>query len=262
MLGVLRVGSTPSAHEHYVVRPVDPASESLEERVARSGAQGVHEALRIALAVGEALAYGHERGCLHHALRPACVWLGPGDEVRVGDFGRTTSLLGLSFDGEGKPTGFSPPELGKVEALDVRVDVYSLGVVLYLLVCGRDPFEGLDSMQRLTGHGRIAPPDPALGPDLRAVLAKLLAPDVEERYLDAAAALVDLRALSEGRPLVLAPAVPSALWTAPPPAAPVTRGWWTPLPTRNLDVVPTGLGLAILGAVIGAVLLVAFLVSG
>src|SRR5690606_34975513 len=105
----------------------------------------VDEALRIGVALAEALEHAHARGVVHRDLKPANVLLDPTGAPKVLDFGlalladrsrltRSGTLLGTA--------AYMPPEQIEGRA-DARSDVYSLGGVLYWLLTGTPPFAGV-----------------------------------------------------------------------------------------------------------------------
>src|SRR6185503_5860724 len=121
--------------------------ETLRARLARETQLPIDEALRIATAVGQAVAAAHRRNIVHRDLKPENVFLG-GDHVYVVDFGiaravaatedaRLTST-GLAI---GTPTYMSP-EQAMAGTVDARSDQYSLATILYEMLAGEPPFSG------------------------------------------------------------------------------------------------------------------------
>ncbi|MEO3689972.1 serine/threonine-protein kinase [Roseateles paludis] len=145
----------------------------------------VAEVLQIGARLARALAYAHSHGVVHRDIKPANVML---DRVngslklmdfgiaRVADGSRTRTGLVL-----GTPSFMSPEQLAGLK-VDGRSDLYSLGVLLYQLVCGRLPHHG-DSMARLMYQiANEAPPDiRRFRPDLPEALALVLALALEKR---------------------------------------------------------------------------------
>src|SRR5687768_6598763 len=120
--------------------------ETLGERLRTRGPLPSNEATRVLREVAWALAYAHGRGIVHRDVKPDNIML----EARTGralvtDFGIAHS------GGEPGPAGdpglimgtanFMSPEQGSSEAVDGRSDIYALGVVGFLAVSGRLPFE-------------------------------------------------------------------------------------------------------------------------
>jgi serine/threonine protein kinase len=130
-----------------------------EERAAHIGRQ-----------VCRALREAHALGCIHRDLKPANIFLTEhGDEpdfVKVLDFGLVKNVLG-----EGKPeeqltqTGlfmgspkYMAPEQIRGERVDVRTDIYSLGIIMYEMLTGKVPFERLTSLNTLMAQVNDKPP--------------------------------------------------------------------------------------------------------
>jgi serine/threonine-protein kinase len=131
-----------------------------------------HEArtAHIARQVCRALREAHTLGCIHRDLKPANIFLTEhGDEpdfVKVLDFGLVKNMLG-----EGKPeeqltqTGlfmgspkYMAPEQIRGERVDVRTDIYSLGIIMYEMLTGKVPFERLTSLNTLMAQVNDKPP--------------------------------------------------------------------------------------------------------
>ncbi len=181
--------------------------------------------LRLFLEVLAAVHHGHQRGVVHRDLKPSNLLVDQTGHVKVIDFGvahATDTDAGLATratrtgDVLGTVHYMSPEHVaGDPHLLDVRSDVYSLGVVLYELVCGRPPYETgglpLHAAMQVVAETPAARPRrlaPELPADLEAVLLKALAKAADERYDSVAAFAADLERLLARRPVEAAP--PSA----------------------------------------------------
>lgn len=172
--------------------------------------------LRLLIAVCRAVHYAHGRGVVHRDLKPGNVLVGADGQPRVLDFGiarlRGEGGAGMTQLGQvlGTVPYMSPEQLaGDARAVDVRSDVYALGVIAYELIAGRHPhprlgqsslFEALDIVRR------AAPPTlasvlPAARGDLDAVVMKAMAPEAERRYASAAEFAADLERVLTHRPV-------------------------------------------------------------
>ncbi|MDE3033864.1 MAG: serine/threonine protein kinase, partial [Acidobacteriota bacterium] len=210
------------------------------------------QALEVALKVGEALASAHQKGILHRDVKPQNVMIDEHRAVKVMDFGlaKLAGMQSRTQDGHvvGTPRYMSPEQvLG--QPIDGRSDQYAFGVLLYRLLCGREPFIDPDSMAVCYAHLNHPPLPPAqLNPHIPAPLASLvlrtLAKRPEERFPDMESVLEALREVFEalrqasgfsttalpsplGTPGLNAPvSPPPTLPPTPPPAAPAPRRHW------------------------------------
>jgi serine/threonine protein kinase len=127
--------------------------ETLDERVRRTGPLDVRTVTDIAQQATAALAAAEKRGLIHRDLKPANLMLMDRDEtkfplVKIIDFGLAKVLnapldpMRLTHDGFVGTPAFASPEQFQNESLDVRSDIYSLGVTLWFALTGKTPFGG------------------------------------------------------------------------------------------------------------------------
>ena len=139
----------------------------------------VHRVLRIGREVCDGLAHVHGKGVLHLDIKPGNVLLGASDNAKLTDFG-IVRHLGDEHAGTvmaGTPKYAAPEQLQQGGHVDERSDVYSLGVVLYLLLTGDLPEETSRPLNSL---------NPAVPEAIDPVLLKALRRDPEQRFADAA----------------------------------------------------------------------------
>ncbi len=147
------------------------------------------EALRIAEQIADALDHAHKLGVIHRDVKPGNVWLGDDLRATLGDFGLAHSFEEERLSVEGLMVGtvaYMSPEqaLGKVP--DVRSDLYSLGVMLYEILCGRPPFLGPDPVAVVSQHINTTPiapswHNPKIPRGLEILILDLLEKDPEKR---------------------------------------------------------------------------------
>jgi serine/threonine protein kinase/tetratricopeptide (TPR) repeat protein len=158
------------------------------DRIIPANGLPVGQIVEIANALAEALAVAHEKGILHRDLKPANVMVTKEGRVKVLDFGlakdvgaETSNDATLTSAGRtqagmvmGTPAYMSPEQLlGRT--LDVRTDIFSLGVVLHELATGRRPFEGTSSPELVSSILRDTPlPVTDARPDLPADMARVI----------------------------------------------------------------------------------------
>ncbi len=193
-------------HPYFVMEYVE--GMTIERALARQQAFDEPMALRITLALAEALKYFHAHGLLHRDIKPANVILTKEGGVKLVDLGlaRSADDLELAAVEEGKaigtPSYISPEQVsGDVEP-DIRSDLYSLGATLYRMVTGRVPFVGETSREVMRKHADretpLVPPveiDPEISNGLNALILKMLDRDRDQRFRDPAELIHALRGL-------------------------------------------------------------------
>jgi eukaryotic-like serine/threonine-protein kinase len=180
--------------------------EPLDKAIKRERMQLEH-ALTIVEQICLALAYAHRSGVIHRDVKPANVILRGDGSVKLLDFGiaRDETRVDTSITSTGSLVGTPPymaPERFASSAIDGRSDIFSAGVLLYLLLTGRLPFDGeypavIDQIMR--SH---PPPPSELAADcptsLDAIVARALAKSPVDRYANADDMAMDLHEVAEG----------------------------------------------------------------
>lgn len=143
------------------------AGDTLHTRLRLRGALAAGEATSLVRSLARGLREAHRQGVVHRDLKPSNVMLVPSEDgaetVKILDFGLVKVLSDdseeLTKEGAflGSPRYMSPEQIahGRV---DLRTDIYSLGVILYQCLCGRTPFESENSVHILMAHLHNAPP--------------------------------------------------------------------------------------------------------
>jgi serine/threonine-protein kinase len=174
---------------------------SLAERLARSPALTVLEALHIAHEIADALATAHEAGVVHHDLKPSNIMLLEDEEelprLKLVDFGAANIGEKSRDEAIYGTLQYMSPERIYGEAGDGRSDVYSLGVVLYEALSGAPPFDHASGSEIIHAQLHDAPPAfEASRPLPKAVsrlLERALAKPAEGRYQSAREMADELR---------------------------------------------------------------------
>ncbi|MGV3628777.1 MAG: serine/threonine-protein kinase [Betaproteobacteria bacterium] len=180
----------------------------------------VDRALEIAAQAADGLAYAHQHDVVHRDIKPANIMILRDDRVKIMDFGiarmRTADVRTQTGVVLGSPRYLSPEQvLGKRS--DGRADIFSLGVILYEMVAGQPPFNGIDVNSLMFQIVNFTPPPPstvntALPQMLDLIIAKALAKTADERYASIAELASDLRAC---RQQGLGATVPTLIATLP-----------------------------------------------
>jgi tetratricopeptide (TPR) repeat protein len=170
------------------------AGEPLQQWMKRVGKPGTpartQEVMRAGAFIADAVAYIHGRGLIHRDLKGNNVLMLPDGRVKLLDFGTAhirDGLRQLTKPGEFIGTlAYASPEQFRGKAIDHRVDLYALGVLLYRMVTGHRPFAANDpaSLARLIARSKPRPPSeviPDLPPGLEELILQLLAKRPGER---------------------------------------------------------------------------------
>ena len=175
--------------------------QSLKERLMEKKRFSVEETLKIAVEMLDIIEAAHQAGIIHRDIKPENIMIEKGmgglEQLRILDFGiakirelpegtRRSTLEGASI---GTPQYMSPEQAAGEKNLDLRVDIYSAGIVLYELLAGYVPFEGKNVVHTLLMQ--ITQPAPPFKASLRIpsqverIIFKALEKDIEKRYQSA-----------------------------------------------------------------------------
>jgi serine/threonine-protein kinase len=278
-------GTLPDGASYIIMEYLE--GESLQERLRREGRLSLRSALDFVCQAAAGLAAAHEKGIVHRDLKPDNVFVtpdprAPGHElIKILDFGiaklggevpsgishktRTGTLMGT-------PLYMSPEQCLGVREVDHRTDIYSLGCILYEMLCGAPPFvsEGFGALINMHIN---QPPDPPArrNPDVTPVVQQavlcMLAKEPADRFgrmvdvqevlspliVGAPATLRPLSASDAGRPLPRLPSLAMGATTLSASATATNSEVSAPPPTgrrrRGL-----GAGAALAALVLGGLL--------
>jgi eukaryotic-like serine/threonine-protein kinase len=180
--------------------------QTLDRRLA-DGPMSIEEIVAVSVPVARALAHAHAEGIVHLDVKPENIFLVQRSQGRLGvkvvDFGIAKTPHGpeLTRPGEanGSPLYMAPETCRGDDDIDLRADVYSFGIVLYLMLCGRLPFVD-DNLQRVLQMQLAELPvsprevNAEITPELAAVVERALAKQRDDRYLSMEAMLRDFEA--------------------------------------------------------------------
>jgi serine/threonine protein kinase len=201
---VVRVYDISEAEGEVFISMEYVDGEDLATLLRRIGRLTSDKAIQIARQLCAGLGAAHDQGVLHRDLKPANIMIDGRGQVRIADFG-IAALASRAEDSSpyaGTPA-FMAPELFDGGRPTIRSDLYSLGVILYEVVTGKEPFEG--ASPGLHAHNITAIRPSALVPDVDAALERVILQCLErnpKRRPDSAYAVA--AALPGGDPLALA----------------------------------------------------------
>ncbi len=240
---VFEAGATPAGRPYFAMELVEGTAITAHCAEQR---RGVKERLALFLEVCDAVEHAHQKGVIHRDLKPSNI-LVAGGAVKVIDFGIAKAtqdegdgLLTRQQQVLGTPAYMSPEQAESDGAdVDTRTDVYSLGAVLYELLCGALPFDPrrlagthLREVQRILreeqpptpsrmlrtwSEGSKGPPEPGgrnapvspvrsvIASDLDWITMKALSKERERRYASAAALAEDVRRFLAGEAVSAVP---------------------------------------------------------
>lgn len=205
------VFGTHQLERHSLISMELVSGGTLEQRVRASGPLSSRDAVDVALQIVDGLQAAYDRGILHRDIKPANCFEANDGTVKVGDFGLSIST-DPDFDSrvtsEGTLLGtpaFSSPEQLRGDALDVRSDIYALGVTLYYLLTGRTPYQADSLVKLLCQVFESSPKTPreiqsSVSPELSHVVMRCLAKEPGDRYRSYADLRTALQPLSSQVP--------------------------------------------------------------
>jgi serine/threonine protein kinase len=167
--------------------------ESLGERIEREGALPQNQVLKLAFPVMDALQYCHEQGIIHRDVKPSNIIIRPDGQPILVDFGLVKLWDPDKPDTEPGLQGIGTPEYAPPEQYgmqpghtDPRSDIYGLGATLYHALTGQAPMTAADRTADVSPFEGAHAVNPAVSPEISAVIAKSLSLRVDDRFPDMA----------------------------------------------------------------------------
>jgi len=240
IVNVLDLAMLPDGRPYIIMEYLDgaPLAAIVEHAVAAGTPLPLGGLARLTVEVLDALGAAHAKGIVHRDLKPDNIFVTPSGRPKVLDFGiaklndmstgsatRTGSLLGTPH--------YMSPEQAAGRPVDLRADIYAIGVILFECATGRKPFQADSLFELLRQHVEAPPPSPRalrpdLSPDLEHVILTALAKAPDQRFASAQAMSVALQhATAQLAPEQWTPitgsgthrAQPSGAWQPTPPAS-------------------------------------------
>lgn len=205
-------GTTADGRAYLVMEYVD--GDPLSVDAPRTTRQDVRDALALFLKIARAVQFSHQRGIIHRDLKPGNILVDARGEPHVLDFGlaketaddRTVLTQEAGFLGT---VLYAAPEQveGGPDDVDVRTDIYALGLVLYRMLTGAHPYPSGGALSELVRHVARTKPSPpsrvnsVVDSELSAIVLRSLEKDPERRYGSAGAFVEDVERYLAGDPV-------------------------------------------------------------
>lgn len=166
---------------------------SLSSRIANEKIP-LEETARIVGKIAQGLAYAHKKGIIHRDLKPDNILFDDNDDPFISDFGiaKLTESTSGSLTGSGVigTPAYMSPEQAQGNQIDSRSDVYSLGVIVYQMLSGQQPYNADTPMGVVVKHITEPVPEilkvtPSLPYDVDQIIRSSMAKDKTKRYATA-----------------------------------------------------------------------------
>ena len=213
MFDLSKFEKTPYITMEYV------SGEDLKTTLRRVGPLSTGKAVYIAKQVCEGLTEAHKLGVVHRDLKPQNIMIDKQGHAHIMDFGiaRSMKTKGVTTSGMmiGTPDYMSPEQV-EGKPVDVRADIYAMGVILYEMSTGTTPFQGDTALSVAIKHTREKPRNPReinnqIPVQLSTIILKCMEKNRERRYQDVPELLTELDKIEKGFPTTdrVLPAKPS-----------------------------------------------------
>lgn len=183
---------------HYIVMELVEGI-TLKKFIERKGRLEIKEAIGIAIQIAQGLEAAHDNHIVHRDIKPQNIIISREGKVKVADFGIakavTTNTVTSNAAGS---VHYLSPEQARGGYSDEKSDIYSLGVTLYEMLCGKVPFAGDNTVSVALSHIQYDPVpvkevNPAVPYSVDMIVQKCMQKRPENRYLSASELIMDLK---------------------------------------------------------------------
>ncbi|MBQ8799754.1 MAG: Stk1 family PASTA domain-containing Ser/Thr kinase [Lachnospiraceae bacterium] len=183
---------------HYIVMELVEGI-TLKKFIEKKGKLEIKEAIGIAIQISQGLEAAHDNHIVHRDIKPQNIIISREGKVKVADFGiakaATTNTVTQNAVGS---VHYLSPEQARGGYSDEKSDIYSLGVTMYEMLCGKVPFAGDNTVSVALSHIQYEPVpvkevNPAVPYSVDKIVQKCMQKKPENRYLSASELIVDLK---------------------------------------------------------------------
>lgn len=241
----------------FIIMEYVPGTD-LKTVIQKRGRFTPEEALPLLIQACAGIGYAHRAGLVHCDVKPQNILVMPDQRLKVTDFGIARALATIQPEEQSEVVWGSPqyfaPEQASGSAPSPASDVYSLGVIMYEMLTGSLPFQGVKAAELARLHLEVEPPRltemvPELPPVLEQIQSKVLSKEPSQRYRTAdqlGRVLLNFGNTRSSPALALTPELPTTTAAFPTAKA-------DPAPAPEIDWVAVGLGLVALVATLGLI---------
>ncbi|HVT04487.1 MAG TPA: protein kinase [Thermoanaerobaculia bacterium] len=187
---VLRTYDYGEAEGNYFISMEYVRGYTLSELLEETPKMAPRLAMGVSRQISRGLQAAHEQGVIHRDIKPQNVLIDQKGEVKLMDFGIARVAEAEAMTQQGLVVGtphYMSPEQVQGKSLEASTDVYSMGIMMYEMVCGERPFDSTSLTAVLTAHiteAAIPPIEkrPEIGAEISGIIMKCLTKDPRQRY--------------------------------------------------------------------------------
>lgn len=212
--------------------------ESVGSMIDRKGKLSEDEAIRIIIQAARALEHAWRHQLIHRDIKPDNILVTKDGVAKVADLGlarstdENTTRMTITGTAMGTPHYISPEQARGDSDLDIRTDIYSLGVTFFHMLTGHPPFQGSTAAVVITRRLTEEPPwirdvNPDVSEGTALVIRKMMARDRNDRYANPTELLHDLELIADNKLPEIARGAPGS------PAPDIMKSFTAPFPAAS-----------------------------